>query len=53
MGLLNLKMKNKMGENVKTIEVCLGVGMNQLFPETITIEIPQDGEENVELETEE
>ncbi len=41
-----------MEENVKTIEVCLGVGMNQLFPETITIEIPQDTDENVEPETE-
>jgi len=26
---------------VKTIEVCLGVGLNQIFPEYITIEIPQ------------
>lgn len=27
---------------MKKIEVCLGVGMNQLFPEYITIEIPKE-----------
>lgn len=30
-----------------TIEVCLGVGMNQLFPETVIIEIePKDEGDN-------
>tara|TARA_R110000803_G_scaffold167811_1_gene231059 strand:+ start:250 stop:354 length:105 start_codon:yes stop_codon:yes gene_type:complete len=29
---------------VKTIEVCLGVGLNQFFPEYITIEISQTQE---------
>jgi hypothetical protein len=30
-----------------TIEVCLGVGMDQLFPETIIIEIePEDEGDN-------
>lgn len=28
-----------MSEEKKVIEVCLGVGMNQLFPESIVIEI--------------
>jgi hypothetical protein len=28
--------------STKTIEVCVGVGMNQLFPEYITIEIPKE-----------
>ena len=32
------KEKNQM----KTIEVCVGVGLNQLFPEYVTIEIPQE-----------
>ena len=30
-----------MSETVK-IEVCLGVGMNQLFPETIVIELESE-----------
>lgn len=29
----------------KTIEVCVGIGLNQLFPEYITIEIPQNTKE--------
>jgi hypothetical protein len=28
-----------MSEEKNLIEVCLGVGMNQLFPETVVIEI--------------
>jgi hypothetical protein len=32
------KERNKM----KTIEVCVGVGLNQFFPEYVTIEIPQE-----------
>ena len=28
----------------KTIKICTGVGLNQLFPEWITIEIPQDNQ---------
>lgn len=28
-----------MSEEKKVIEVCLGIGMNQLFPESIIIEI--------------
>ncbi len=35
-----------MSEKV-TIEVCLGVGMNQLFPENVIIEIePEDEGDN-------
>jgi hypothetical protein len=30
--------------STKTIEVCLGVGMNQIFPEYTRIEIPQEEE---------
>lgn len=33
------KKEKRMG--TKTIEVCLGVGMNQIFPEYTKIEIPQ------------
>jgi len=29
-----------------TIEVCLGVGMDQLFPETVIIEIEPEDEGN-------
>lgn len=29
-------------EQPKTIKVCTGIGLNQFFPEWITIEIPQD-----------
>lgn len=29
----------------KTIEVCVGVGLNQFFPEYVTIEIPQTPKE--------
>jgi hypothetical protein len=25
----------------KTIEVCVGIGLNQFFPEYVTVEIPQ------------
>ena len=35
-----------------TIEVCLGVGMNQLFPEYITIEIPQESKKITKAERE-
>ena len=31
----------KKQEKMKTIEVCTGIGLNQFFPETITIEIPK------------
>lgn len=34
-----------MKEEVKTIEVCVGVGLNQFFPEIVKIEVPQDNEE--------
>lgn len=34
-----------MEEKVKTIEVCVGVGLNQFFPEIVRIEVPQDDEE--------
>jgi hypothetical protein len=30
-----------MAKKSKTIEVCVGVGMNQLTPEYVTVEIPQ------------
>jgi hypothetical protein len=32
-----------MEEKIKTIEVCLGVGLNQFFPEIVKIELPQEG----------
>lgn len=32
----------------KTFEMCIGVGLNQLFPEYITIEIPNEEESEVE-----
>lgn len=34
-----------MEEKVKTIEVCVGIGLNQFFPEIVRIEVPQDDEE--------
>ena len=44
------KKEKRMGH--KTIEVCLGVGMNQLFPEYITIEIPQESKKITKAERE-
>jgi len=38
--------------STKTIEVCVGVGMNQLFPEYITIEIPQESKKITKAERE-
>lgn len=37
----NYTFKKEKRMSTKTIEVCVGVGMNQLFPEYITIEIPK------------
>lgn len=42
------KERNKM----KTIEVCVGVGLNQFFPEYITIEIPQESKKNTSAKRE-
>ena len=36
----------------KTIKICTGVGLDQLFPEWITIEIPQDIQIDTELNQE-
>ena len=33
--------------NKKFVEVCVGIGMNQFFPEYALIEIPNDVEEEV------
>jgi hypothetical protein len=38
--------------STKTIEVCVGVGMNQIFPEYITIEIPQESNKITKAERE-
>lgn len=32
----------------KTIEVCVGIGMDQLTPQYVTIEIPSESEEKTE-----
>lgn len=38
-------------EKIKTeIEICLGVGMNQIFPEITTVEIEVDPENNELIE---
>lgn len=34
----------------KTIEVCLGIGLNQIFPETTTIQIEIDLESETTVE---
>lgn len=36
----------------KKIKICTGVGLDQLFPEWITIEIPQDTQIDTELNQE-
>ena len=38
--------------STKTIEVCVGVGMNQLFPEYVKIEIPQESKKITKAERE-
>jgi hypothetical protein len=42
---ISTKYLLKKENNMKTIEVCVGIGLNQFFPEYVTIEIPQDLEE--------
>ena len=44
------KKEKRMGH--KTIEVCLGVGMNQIFPEYTKIEIPQESKKITKAERE-
>jgi hypothetical protein len=36
-----------MSNNKKFVEVCVGIGMNQFFPEYALIEIPNDEVEEV------
>jgi predicted SAM-dependent methyltransferase len=40
--IINWELHQKLMEQPKTIKVCTGIGLNQFFPEWITIEIPQD-----------
>jgi hypothetical protein len=42
-----------MVEKLKKFEVCIGVGLNQFFPEYITIEVSEEDEEVVETENSE
>lgn len=39
-----------MGEKLKKFEICVGIGLNQFFPEYITIEVPEEGDEIVGTE---
>jgi hypothetical protein len=42
MSIINWELHRKLMEQPKKIKICTGVGLNQFFPEYITIEIPQD-----------
>jgi hypothetical protein len=42
MSIINWELHQKLMEQPKTIKICTGVGLNQFFPEYITIEIPQE-----------
>ena len=49
MSIINWELHQKLMAQPKTIKICTGVGLNQFFPEWITIEIPQDIQIDTEL----
>jgi hypothetical protein len=40
--IINWELHQKLMRKKKTIKVCLGVGLNQIFPEYLEIEIPSE-----------
>ena len=34
-----------MSQEIRVMEVCIGIGLNQLFPEIVIVEIPDDEDE--------
>ena len=44
---INNKLKKEKMSDKKFVEVCVGIGMNQFFPEYALIEIPNDEVEEV------